>query len=185
MAYKQYDRFGNELSYNDLQDKKTWCKDGEKIEEGFVRTHGQSLGLKINPEKTTNPYAPDLVDSANKLADLKTQNTPFYKAKRMYSIDPSYAVVFNKKDRERYLNLYPEIDIYFWVDWLSVRFEMGSFTQEVEYISGVWQISFKELNLLLDKAPLHVYQQRRGDTKGNARSSYVLDIRIDKFKRVK
>ena len=102
----------------------------------------------------------------------------------MYGIDPSYAVVFNRKDRERYAELYPEIDIYFWVHWLSVKFEMVSFTQEVEHINGVWKISFQELNKLMDSAPLHEYIQRKDDTKGNARDSYVLDIRNDKFTRV-
>lgn len=115
MEYKQYDKEGKLVSHNDLQNKKYWCKDGEKIEEAFVNRYGTTLDLKINPEKTINPYAPDLLVSCTNLADLKTQNTPFFKAETLYGIDPSYAVVFNRKDAVRYYRKYPSIKIYFWV----------------------------------------------------------------------
>ena len=138
----------------------------------------------INPEKEINPYAPDLIYKDAQLADLKTQNTPFFKAKSLYNIDPSYAVVFNRKDAVRYYKKYPEIIVYFWVEWHSVRFVMCSFKQEVEYISGVWKIEFQNLVKLLIDAPKHSYQQRRDDKKGNAKVSFVLDIRHSLFKKV-
>lgn len=184
MSYTQYDKEGNLVSHKDLQDKKLWCKDGEKIEEVFVGKFGESLDLIINPEKKENPYAPDLLYQSEHLADLKTQNTPFFKAKELYGIDSSYAVVFNRKDAIRYYRNYPDIIIYFWVEWHSVRFEMGSFSREVEYISGVWSIPFKLLVEILKDAPLHSYQQRVADQKGNARDSFVLDIRKEEFTKV-
>lgn len=96
MSYKLFDIDNKELQYHDLQDKSRWCKDGEKIEEAFVRQFGEKLGLIINPEKNLNPYAPDLLNVTNgKLGDLKLQSTPFFKAKSLYQIDPTYAVVFN------------------------------------------------------------------------------------------
>jgi hypothetical protein len=184
MAYKQYDKEGNIISHNDLQNKTLWCKEGGEIEEVFVRRYGVELDLKINPDKITNPYAPDLLLANKHLADLKTQNTPFFKAESLYGIDPSYAVVFNRKDAIRYYREYPEIHIYFWVEWHSVRFEMGSFNKEVEYISGVWSIPFQNLVELLKTAPLHSYQQRVDDKKGNARDSFVLDIQEKSFTKV-
>jgi len=183
MSYTQYDKEGTIVTPSDLQNKKLWCKDGEKIEEAFVSKYGNQLGLIINPEKSTNPYAPDLIKYSN-IADLKTQNTPFFKAKKLYNIDPSYAVVFNRKDAERYWKLYRDIIIYFWVEWHSVKFVMGSFEQEVEYINGVWSIKFIDLVKLLKIAPEHHYQQRVNDKKGNAKSSFVLNIKNPAFKRL-
>lgn len=184
MGYTQYDKDGNEINHKDLQAKSVWCKDGEKIEEVFVRKYGQTLDLIINPEKKNNPFAPDLMYESNQLADLKTQNTPFFKAKKLYNIDSSYAVVFNRKDAERYYRLYRNIVIYFWVEWHSVKFVMGNFENNVEYINGVWRIPFIDLISLLKVAPEHSYQQRTNDKKGNAKSSFVLDIRNPLFTKV-
>jgi hypothetical protein len=65
MSYTQYDNDGNIITPADLQNKKLWCKDGEKIEEAFVSKYGTQLGLSINPEKSTNPYAPDLIKNSS------------------------------------------------------------------------------------------------------------------------
>jgi len=184
MSYTQFDKDGNIISHKDLQDKKVWCKDGEKIEEVFVKKYGEPLKVIINPEKVLNPYAPDLVWKENTQADLKTQNTPFFKAGELYNIDPSYAVVFNRKDAVRYYKKYPDIQIFFWVEWHSIRFEMANFKKSVEYINGVWSIPFSSLVEILKSAPLHSYQQRVGDKKGNARDSFVLDIRNELFTQV-
>ncbi|MFN3967750.1 hypothetical protein [Flavobacterium sp.] len=183
-TYQQYNRDGEEITLQDLQNKTQWCRDGEKIEEVFVTKYGSQLDLIINPEKTTNPYAPDLVKANVLLADLKTQNTPFFKAHDLYNIDPTYAVVFNRKDAERYWKHYRDIIIYFWVEWHSVKFVMGSTIKEVEFLNGVWSIKFIDLVELLKVAPEHFYQQRVNDTKGNAKGSFVLDIRNPSFKRV-
>jgi hypothetical protein len=183
MSYIQYDKEGNIVTHSDLQNKKVWCKDGEQIEEAFVSRYGSQLGLSINPEKSTNPYAPDLIKNS-KIADLKTQNTPFFKAGKLYNIDPSYAIVFNRKDAERYWKLYRDIIIYFWVEWHSVKFVMGNFTQEVEYINGVWSIKFIDLVELLKVSPEHFYQQRIADKKGNAKSSFVLNLNNPSFNKI-
>lgn len=184
MAYQQYNKDGVEITPQDLQNKTLWCKDGEKIEQVFVNKFGTELGIIINPEKTVNPYAPDLLKDNSLIADLKTQNTPFFKAKNLYGIDPTYAVVFNRKDAERYWKHYKEIIIYFWVEWHSVKFVMGNTTKEVDFLDGVWSIKFVDLVELLKNAPEHSYQQRVNDTKGNAKGSFVLDIRNPAFTRL-
>lgn len=185
MSYKLFDKDNKELLYHDLQDKKHWCKDGEKIEEAFVRLYGKHLNLIINPEKASNPYAPDLLNTnTNRLGDLKLQSTPFFKAESLYKINPTYAVVFNLKDKLRYEKLYPEIDIYYWVNWLAIRFQMGNLDITVEPFNGVWKVDFLTFNDYLNKSSLHTYQQRISDTKGNAKSSFVCDIREQIFKKV-
>src|SRR5690554_6339102 len=185
MGYKLFDKNNKELQHHDLQDKKHWCKDGEKIEEAFIRLYGEKLGLIINPEKKENPYAPDLYNTqTNKLGDLKLQSTPFFKAQSLYNINPTYAVVFNLKDKIRYEKNYPEIDIYYWINWIALRFQMGSNDISVEPLNGVWQVEFQKFNNYLNNMSLHTYQQRITDTKGNAKSSFVCDIRDKIFKKV-
>ncbi|MFW6224636.1 MAG: hypothetical protein ACOC4B_00035 [Bacteroidota bacterium] len=80
MGYKLFDQNGENITHHDLQDKGIWCKSGASKEEVFVETFGERLNLIINPEKRNNPYAPDLLNISTGLrADLKTQNTPFFR----------------------------------------------------------------------------------------------------------
>ena len=107
------------------------------------------------------------------LADLKTQNTPFFTASR-YRLDPRFAVTFNRKDYERYKNLYPTIIIYFWIDWKQTEWKGN----KVDYYSGIFRIPFSDLALMIENgAPEHSYKRRYGDTAGNAKSSFLLDVR--------
>lgn len=182
--YKLYDENHQEVTHHDLQDKGMWCIEGATKEEVFIQKYGQQLQLIINPEKTHSPYVPDLKNTANNmLADLKTQNTPFFQARSRFGLDPQYTVVFNQKDQLRYEKLYPDIEIYFAVDWQVVTFE-GRKTISVRPMLGVWFIPFGKLNALLQKAPLHSYAQRKFDRSGNAKGSYVLDVRDLHFTKV-
>ncbi|MEI8007714.1 MAG: hypothetical protein WCI48_16020 [Bacteroidota bacterium] len=184
--YKSYNKNGELVELHNLQDKAVWCIEGSKTEEVFVKKFGADLQIAINPQKANDPFAPDLIELPNnQLADLKVQCTPFFKSESLFGIPPRYAIVFNDKDRKRYNRLYPEIQIFYWIDWLAVRFEMGSTNIIIEPLDGVWKIKMPLLEELLKKAPLHEYQQRVGDKLGNAKSSYVLDIRHDYFIKCK
>lgn len=179
MGYKLFDEENVEVTPSDLQNKGDWCMHGEKKERVFVRKYGSVLNVKINPEKDYNRYAPDLINtSTKKYVDLKTQNSPFFQAQSRYSLDPQFTVVFNTKDRQRYQDNYPDLEIYFWVDWKAVRFE-GHRGQSisVDPMIGVWHITFSHLNDLCQVAPIHSYRQRRNDKRGNAKASYLLDLR--------
>jgi len=185
MAYKLFDAAGQEITFHDLQDKGPWCQTGVSIENTFVSKFGAKLGVTINPSKTNDAYSPDLLEVGSSiLADLKTQNTPFFQANQRFGLDPQRVVVFNKKDADRYERLYPAIIIYFWVDWQAVRFESGAQIIQVNPMSEVWRIPFPDLQKLLQKAPLHFYAQRRNDNLGNAKSSYVLNLADPKFAQV-
>jgi len=185
MGYKLFDKEGNETSHHNLQDKSVWCKMGMTKEEAFVQLYGEKLGVIINPEKAKNKYAPDLLNVNNGiLGDLKTQNTPFFQGKSRFGINPQYAVVFNGKDRDRYKSLYPEIEIYFAVDWQIIKFQNENSVIEVHPMIGVWFISFTKLDVLLETAPYHEYRQRYDDNKGNAKGSYVLNLSNDSFSKL-
>lgn len=182
--YKQFGIDGKEILQHDLQDKGVWCESGASKEEVFVNKFGSQLNLIINPEKENSLYVPDLLNiSNNKLADLKTENTPFFQAKRRFGYDPQYTVVFNKKDRVRYKDLYPGIEIYFAVDWQVIKFQQHNII-EVKPMVGVWFIQFQELDKLLENAHYHTYQQRVDDEKGNAKGSYILNLLDKEFVKV-
>jgi hypothetical protein len=156
------------------EDKAWWCQHGSDLEARFVKICKDQFGLdaKINPDKATNPYAPDLVVNGV-LADLKVQNTPFFTAPR-YGLDPRFTVTFNRKDYARYSELYSGIDIYYWIDWAQLAWK----DRRVQYLGGVFWAPFKKLAGMIEAgAPEHNYIHRRNDTQGNAKSSFLLDLR--------
>lgn len=180
-----YDKNGAVLEgKHDLQDKLYWCKEGEEKEHAFVRLFGCYIGYRLNPEKTSDPHVPDLISNLNILADLKSQHTPFFKAQELYKMEPTYTVVFNLKDRDRYRSKYPSIDIIFHVDWIAVKALIDGRTYEVSEYKGIYRISFQALDSILNTAPIHYYKQRENDTKGNARASYLIDIRNSDFEKL-
>lgn len=184
MGYKLFNRTGEEVNLHDLQDKGPWCATGVSYEETFITKYGEQLSLKINPKKIDDIYAPDLLNvKSESLGDLKTQNTPFFQAATRYHINPQFAVTFNLKDFQRYSRNYPQIEIYFWVYWSVIKFE-GSSKIEVLPLEGIWFIPFNALTELILKAPLHEYVQRRDDDKGNAKSSFVLNLQDPNFKKL-
>ena len=183
MAYKTFNKENQEINLHDLQDKGPWCVVGASFEETFVLKYPE-LNLIINPEKAQNVYAPDLLNqNTGGLADLKTQNTPFFLSQSKYRINPQYAVTFNRKDYLRYIEKYPGIEIYFWVDWQAVRFS-GSQDISVNPMVGVWRITYENLLLAVASAPLHTYVQRYNDNAGNAKDSYVLDLKSKFFEKI-
>lgn len=179
------------MKYGDVihntEDKDWWLIHGANLEKRFVENVCPEIRLDgiINPEKEQDPTVPDLIVNG-RLADLKTQNTPFFTASRYNKkeggkkvpFDPTYTVTFNRKDYLRYRKLYPDIDIYFWVQWKVTKYNMkNGGVINVSPLSGIWYVGFKELmNDIKDgKYPLHSYLRRGGDMV-NATESYVLDL---------
>jgi len=165
---------------HNTEDKKWWVEHGRKKEDDFVEKVAPFLGLNaiINPEKKTNPYKPDLIVNKN-ISDLKFQEEPFFKSQILYNVDNQYAVTFNHKDYISYNKNYPNIDIYFWVDWKTKSRKIGNITYEVRPMKGIWKARFQILkNKIVEKETnLHSYTRRVDDTEGNGKASYVLDVR--------
>jgi hypothetical protein len=165
---------------HDTEDKQWWVIEWAKKEQLFVTQVCPKLGLiaTINSAKQQNRYAPDIVVDGQ-VADLKCQQTPFFKARVLYNLDPQYVVTFNRKDYLRYQRLYPRIVIYFWLDWQVREMLIGRSSFVVAPLAGVWRAPFAQLAALIEHgtAPLHAYQRRRGDTQGNAKESYLVDVR--------
>lgn len=167
-----------------------WCREGELYEKLFVDNMSQHsyLSIQINPEKTSNPMAPDLWVPGYGLCDLKAQRTPFFTANK-YGISPSDAITLNMKDVIRYRELYPEIGIFFWINWQNNQASNDRF-KPVDYKWGVYFATIKDVLSLIDTgiAKTHEYQHRKqpegAETKlqalgmnkeKNATKSFVLD----------
>lgn len=162
------------------EDKVWWLQHGLELEYQFVKICQEELHIKaeINPAKSDSPTAPDLLVDG-KIADLKVQNTPFFSATK-YSMNPKYTVTFNRKDFEQYSSLYPEIVIYFWVNWTQLAWK----DYRVQKLNAIYKADFSQIadQIKSGTAKEHWYIHRRGDTRGNAQSSFLLDIRT--FQRV-
>lgn len=165
---------------DDTEDKTLWTSRALAEERDFVENIAPRLGIEvaINPAKRNDPFAPDLMMPDGRLADLKKQTTPFFTSAR-YAVPPQYAVTFNRKDYLRYKELYPGIIIVFWVKWERASYPPKNPTVTIQKMEGVWMKPFADLARIIEqgKLPLHRYQRRVNDTAGNARDSYVLDVR--------
>jgi hypothetical protein len=166
------------------QDKDFWVEAGADKERDFVERVLPALGFNgdLNPAKQLDPYAPDLVVEGH-LADLKCQRTPFFKAAALYGIDPQFAVTFNQKDYTRYCELYPSLDIFFWVAWQTTTKRIGGHSYTLRPMAGVWKASFPALrrNIEQHRVGAHAYLERLFDSRGNAKKSYVFDLRRFEF----
>ena len=173
-------------TWNDMdntEDKRIWTGRALSVENQFVDDIVPLLGIDVimNPDKVRNSYAPDLLRNGEQLADLKKQTTPFFTSGR-YDLDPQYTVTFNRKDYLRYKHHYPNIHIYFWVDWERLVYTSNNQkwrTISLQPLKSVWEVPFSELALQIETGniPLHIYVRRVNDTVGNAKDSYVFDVR--------
>jgi hypothetical protein len=169
----------NNAVVHNTEDRSWWYQHGEKLEESFVNVCKDNLKLDIciNPEKEKNKTAPDLLHKG-KIADLKTQNTPFFMSSK-YNVEPRFAVTFNRKDYHRYEKLYPSIEIFFWIDWKQLEYK----TRKVEYVGGIFSLPFSDIKSMIENgAPEHHYMFRQNEGNRNAKSSFLFDIR--KFNKV-
>lgn len=134
------------------EDKSFWILAGEEKERLFVEAVLPRLGFRgsVNPAKQTDRYAPDLLVEG-RLADLKCQRTPFFRASELYGVEAQYAVTFNRKDFERYRTDWPSIDIFFWVHWQETERQIGGRTYSVEEMAGVWRASFPALRYSIEQ----------------------------------
>lgn len=161
IPYKLFDKNNDLVNPKELQNRAIWYQHGVSKEEVFVNQFGQKLDIQLNPEKKNDPTLPDLLHEDH-LADLKCQDTPFFRAKK-YGGDPTYAVTFNLKDMLQYGRFgknYQSFTIFYWVDWVAVRMEMYDQKYIAQPLSGVWRVRFAKLDQMRHSRPIHWYNQR-------------------------
>ena len=166
----------------DLNNKQVWCEEyGDKIERSFCVNRLYDLGLTgfMNLEKHKNVYAHDMFSVFP--SDLKTVRTPFFKAWEKFEIDPQYAVTINMKDMQRYKDLYPNIVVVFdvlWDDKICKKFIEGV-EYEVKPMHKTYAGFIQDIRaaVVAGGNKKVEYQGRVNDTGGNAKASYVFDVR--------
>ena len=145
------------------EDKLAWCEHGDNLEKEFViKSFDSGISLLRNPAKHENKYTHDLF--AVFPSDLKSIKTQFNTADR-YGIPRDYAITINEKDIKRYQEKYPNIVLLLDIEYPSYK--------------GVRFASINRITKLIgmDKAKKHDYIHRVDDKNGNAKSSYVFDLR--------
>ena len=163
----------------DKDKKKHWVNIGIKAEEEFIKNSKELFGLDtcINPERTANKYAADLLLPHGRIGDLKTVRTPFFLASK-YGHNPSTTVTFNHKDYIRYLykNFVRRDYFYvlFWCNW-------GGDTRygvTVGGINGLWCIDIHGIDHLITtgKSKCHQYQMRKDMRIHEGNSSWILSL---------
>ena len=161
----------------DTEDKESWYKFGEKQEIEFLENIVPHLkmDIKLNPEKEADAGAIDFV-VGGKRVDLKKQETPFFKSKKLYGLDPQYCVTFNTNDYRSYIKKYApkNTDIIFWVDWKVLEM----FGINIKQMHGVWLINLEKIQEWVKSNKLSVvrYKRRIYDRRGNAPTSYLLNL---------
>lgn len=145
------------------ENKTAYCQLGEKTERQFLlNSFGTGVAFSANPCKAENPYSHDFF--ALMPCDLKTQFTPFRTASR-YGINPDYAVTINEKDLVRYGKNYPHIVLV--IDVVFPHYKATHYAPLFVLRDIVKQ----------GRAQRHEYEKRVNDTQGNAKASYVFDVR--------
>lgn len=181
--YKHFDIKGNEVNLHNTEDKNWWLLYGNKKEEAFIKfaeEKGILPGIQLNPERPMKPWLPEFIYEG-KYADLKEQTTPFFTAKK-YNVPPRYAFTLNVRDVNDIAEKYSGCQLIIYINWLAVRFQMFSGGQIINEISvvplqGVWLLKPIDLEIFLTNSPIHSYKRRFNDTRGNAKDSYVIDVR--------
>ena len=159
------------------QDKQAWCDAfGAPTERKFVRWAVDTLGLKLrmNDAKADDPYTFDMY-LGSWPADLKSVRTPFYMASALFGLDPQYTVTFNHKDGLRYREKYPTIRVIFDVMFDGKRHRMGV-VQPMRLVA-VGTLDGVATAIRDSGLHKHPYRERVNDTSGNAKESWLLDVR--------
>ena len=87
---------------------------------------------------------------------------------------PCFCVTFNRKDFERYASMYPDIIVFFWVDWKQLSYKEFS----TNHLAGVFKVDFSKLREMVEAgSPEHAYLRRINDKAGNAKTSFLFDVR--------
>lgn len=161
------------------EDKQHWVEQyGVEHESRFLKTlwtHG--IDAIINPDKRSDQYAHDL-SLVTWPGDLKTVETPFFKAQQNYDCDPQYTVTLNLKDVSNYELKCPHVMLFFHIVWQkNTEMVIGGTRYSVRPMQGVWMVWLPMFNYLRDAFPVIEYERRQDDQNGNAKDSYVFDVR--------
>lgn len=159
-------RYGNEINA-------WWVLHGETPEKDFLAICNEKLKIDagLNLPRPDNSFCPALLIDG-RAAELKTQVTPFFTAKR-YGLDPRWIFTFDREDYERYRNHCPDVDIYFWLDWQLLKWN----NTDLEYLAGIYRLPFRKIIELITDVPEHIFRVGKKPKAKKPKSFFLLDIR--------
>lgn len=151
----------------DVEDKKSWCEYGEKLERDFLENVAKDYRINVrrNKNKDKDKFTHDIWSIVP--SDLKSVRTPFYKAKELYDIESRYAITMNDKDVVRY-KTYPLFLVVF-----DIKYDEWMEEREIRVATVHEILSLIDEN----KAKKHFLKNRINDTKGNGKANWIFDYR--------
>jgi hypothetical protein len=189
-VYRMFGADGREVALHNTEDKEWWLREGEAREREFLDLcAAQNIlrGIVPNPERTANrKYLPEYF-YRGALLDLKDHRIPFFESERTRGIPPRYALTLDEQDVIDIEKKYPDCRLVFYVNWMAVKYrkfavdENGGETLvkeiSIQPLHGIWGLTPARMKKLTADLRAHEYLRRKDDTRGNARTSYGMDLR--------
>jgi hypothetical protein len=190
--YRMFDANDREVVLHNTEDKDWWLKEGEIREREFLQLCEQKnilKGITLNPERTGkwNKALPEFF-YREALLDLKDHRIPFFEAGRVRNIPPRYALTLDEQDVIDIETKYPTCRLVFYVNWMAVKYQkiaLGEDGREnvlkeiaIQPLHGIWGMTPARMRELTADKNTHEYLRRKDDRRGNAKTSYGVDLRL-------
>ena len=189
-VYRMFGADGREVVLHNTEDKAWWLREGEAREREFLELcAAQNIlkGIIPNPERTaTRRYLPEYFYEGA-LLDLKDHRIPFFEAERTRGIPPRYALTLDEQDVIDIETKYPTCRLVFYVNWMAVKYQKVAVDEtggervvkeiSIQPLHGIWGLTPARMKKLVADLRTHEYLRRKDDTRGNARTSYGIDLR--------
>jgi len=188
--YRLFDANDREVVLHNTEDKDWWLKEGETREREFLELcAAQNIlkGIVPNPERTANrKHLPEYF-YRGALLDLKDHRIPFFEAQRVRDIPPRYALTLDEQDVIDIETKYPTCRFVFYVNWMAVKYQKIMLDETngetilreivIQPLHGIWGMTPARMRELIAGENTHEYLRRKDDRRGNAKTSYGIDLR--------
>jgi hypothetical protein len=191
VIYRMFDADDREVVLHNTEDKDWWLKEGEIREREFLQLCAEKnilKGISINPERTgtRNKALPEFFYQGA-LLDLKDHRTPFFEAQRVRDIPPRYALTLDEQDVIDIETKYPACRFVFYVNWIAVKYQKIVLDEKgcetilreiaIQPLHGIWGMTPARMRELVTDKTIHEYLRRKDDRRGNAKTSFGVDLR--------
>ena len=156
-------------------DKASYVRMAKEVwEPRFISEIAPRYGLdaRANPDCMVDYLAPDLLVNGEQ-ADLKWRGRPFFMAEELYGIPSQYAITLNTNKISRYMQRWPNMRIYAYLEWPRGQDVIRGRRYRVVRKQELWVLSMEQIAQLVWHAPIHTYRER---ATGNASASYVINL---------
>jgi hypothetical protein len=188
--YRLLDADEREVILHNTEDKDWWLKEGETREREFLELcAAQNIlkGIGPNPERTVNRrYLPEYFYQGA-LLDLKDHRIPFFESERTRGIPPRYALTLDEQDVIDIETKYPTCRLVFYVNWMAVKYQKILLDEKdgetvlreiaIQPLHGIWGMTPGRMRELTANRRTHEYLRRKDDRRGNAKTSFGVDLR--------